>query len=154
MADEKKEKEASAAVAHLIWFPDAGGYQVPFDKQTQWVCTAKSPYVCVWVACVSACVLSSTKVLLQASQTTHGVVLFFLTVCVRSDTVYDGTSCRQHSKCTCGHAYMPAHPHLCLLKKRQKKICFLTANHISSPHRRTTLQTCWREWCRLHLYQM
>lgn len=31
----KKGKEASAAVAHLIRFPDTGGYQVPFDKQTQ-----------------------------------------------------------------------------------------------------------------------
>lgn len=84
MADEKKEKEASAAVAHLIWFPDAGGYQVPFDKQAQWVWTAKSLHgyvsvcacVCLWEAWVSASVLSSTKVQLQASNTTHGLVFF------------------------------------------------------------------------------
>lgn len=71
MVDEKKEKEAFSAVAHLIWFPDAGGYQVPIDKQTQWVCTAKSLHgcarmcvcvACVCVACASASVLSSTKV--------------------------------------------------------------------------------------------
>lgn len=58
MADEgekKKEKDASAAFAHLIWFPDAGGYQVPFDKkQTQWVFAAKYLH-CYESVCMCVC---------------------------------------------------------------------------------------------------
>lgn len=63
----KKKEEAFSAVAHLIWFPDAGGYQVPIDKQTQWVCTAKSLHGHGVRVRARVCVYKHQRVILKKS---------------------------------------------------------------------------------------
>ena len=163
MADEEKKKRVgglgSSRSLNLIprrWRISGAIWQA----DTMSVYCRISTCLCV---CVCVCVCYPQQRCRYKPLRQHmGWFFFFLTVCVRSDTVYDCTPCRQHSKCTRGHAYVPAHPHPCLAhprsRKRKNTFCLLffffffsTANHICSRHQHITLQTCCSEWCCLHL---
>lgn len=137
---------------------------MPFDKQTQEVCTAKKPlhcYECVWV-CVFVffmCNLQQSffkkRCKLQAPKTTHRVVLFRLLQHVPSVTLLVTASLQSGLQMHTWarqptHIYACApHTHVKAGNKKQKgkknAFCFSTPNHIRIWHKHPTLQTCCNE---------
>jgi len=97
---------------------------VPFDKQTQAVCTAKYLHgacmcVCAFVICVSA----STKVQIHAPRTTHRVVIFLFLQYVHIVTLCTTARPAANTANVCMHTCQPTHISACTCwrEKAEKK---------------------------------